>query len=86
MDSSEQLRNPRGLIYGLLSVALGQIFVIRKAVVPFLNILLCSADQYGSIDSLNIKNFLLVIILWQNMLGQQHVALAPGLPPHYFTL
>ena len=28
MDSSEQLRNPRGLIYGLLSVALGQIFVI----------------------------------------------------------
>ena len=28
MDSSEQLRNPRGLIYGLLSVALGQIFVV----------------------------------------------------------
>ena len=28
MDSSEQLRNPRGLIYGLLSVALGQISVV----------------------------------------------------------
>ena len=28
MDAREQFRNPRGLIYGLLSVALGQIFVV----------------------------------------------------------
>ena len=39
------------------------------------NILACWPDQYGSIDTSNINIGPLVIILWQNILGQQHVAL-----------
>jgi len=39
------------------------------------NILSCWAGQYGSIDTSNINISQLVIILWQNILGQRHVAL-----------
>jgi len=46
-------------------------------VAPLANILLCWADQYGSIDTSNIHIRPLVIILWQNMLGQQYVTLNP---------
>ena len=42
---------------------------------PFSNILSCWADQYGSIDTWKIKIRPLLIILWQNILGQQHIAL-----------
>ena len=42
---------------------------------PFSNIQSSRADQYGSIDIWNIKIRPLVIILWQNILGQQHIAL-----------
>ena len=51
------------------------IFATRKAVAPFSNIQSCWADQYGSIDTWNIKICPLVIILWQNILGHQQVAL-----------
>ena len=50
-------------------------FATRKAVAPLSNILSCWADQYGSIDTSNINICPLVIILWQNILGKQHVAL-----------
>ena len=46
-----------------------------KAMAPFSNILSCRADQYSSIDTWNIKICLLLIILWQNIMGQQHIAL-----------
>ena len=35
----------------------------------------CWADQYGSIDTSNIYIGPLVIILWKNIFGEQHVAL-----------
>ena len=46
-----------------------------KAVALFANIQSCWADQYSSIDTLNIKIGPLVIILWQNILGQPQIAL-----------
>ena len=54
---------------------LGQIFATRKAVAPLSYNLSCWADQYSSIDTSNINISPLVIILWQNILGQQHIAL-----------
>ena len=51
------------------------IFATRKAVAPFLNIQSCWADQYSTIDTSSINIRPLVIILQQNILGQQHVAL-----------
>merc|ERR1719167_274651 len=59
--------------YGIIH--LGPIFATRKVVAPFSNIQSCWADQYGSIDTRNIKICPLVIILWQNILGHQQVAL-----------
>ena len=52
-----------------------QIFATRKAVALFSNFQSCWADQYGSIDTSKINIGPLVIILWQNILGQQHIAL-----------
>ena len=43
-----------------------------KAVAPLSNILSCWADQCGSIDTSNTNIGQLVIILWQNILGQPH--------------
>ena len=51
------------------TIHLDPIFATRKAVAPFSNIQSCWADQYGSIDTSNIKICLLVIISWQNILG-----------------
>ena len=48
------------------------IYATRKAVAPFSNIQSCWADKYGSIDTSNINIGPLVIILWQNILGQPH--------------
>ena len=48
---------------------------IISKVAPFSNILSCWADHYGSMDTWNIKISSLVIILWQNILGQQHIAM-----------
>ena len=49
--------------------------IYRKAVPPHSNILSCWADYYGSIDPSNINIGPLIIIFWQNILGQKHVAL-----------
>ena len=54
---------------------LSQIFATRKAMAPFANVLPCWADQYGSIDTSKFNIGPLVIILWKNILGQQHVTL-----------
>ena len=47
----------------------------RKVVASFSNIQSSWANQYGSIDTLNIKIRPLMIILWQNILRHQQGAL-----------
>ena len=59
--------------YGI--IYLGPIFATRKVVAPFSNIQSSWADQYGSIDTWNIKIRPLVTILWPNILGDQQGAL-----------
>jgi len=56
-------------------IHLGPIFATRKAVAPFSNIQSSWADQYGSIDTWNIKIRSLMTILWPNILGHQQGAL-----------
>ena len=63
------------------------IFATRKAVALLSDTQSCWADHYGSIDTSNTNIRPLVIILWQNILKQQYVALnslLTTLPNRYF--
>jgi len=72
-SGSRHYRPTPSSAYGIIH--LGPIFATRKVVAPFSNIQSSWADQYGSIDTWNIKIRPLVIILWQNILVHQQGAL-----------
>ena len=67
-------------------IHLGPIFATRKAVAPFSNIQSSWADQYGSIDTWNIKIRPLVTILWPNILGDQQEPWTPSLLPYLIEI
>ena len=83
-SGSRHYRPTPSSAYGIIH--LGPIFATRKVVAPFSNIQSSWADQYGSIDTWNIKIRPLVTILWPNILGDQQEPWTPSLLPYLIEI